>query len=384
MRTLRKAQQGFTLIELLVALTLGLLISAAALQLFVGAQQTYRIQSSNGEIQDSVLFGLDVMQREIKLANLGNGAQVHDRINWGGLVLTTGDLQDSPPYDSGTMKITPPSNLRGVTTNGVKGNFVPRQLVTVGPGMEGVDPTSSTDNQWKGVSNVYLADGTPTAPLASDQLVIQYRAPQDGVDCEGKTYKGPSNKTQIEVTENGKKVTKEVTQYAEGEMVIERFYLKADPAANNAADLALYCDAGRYSLNNNQNIKDMNIKMADYGDAGQLLIPRVDQFHVLLITLEKDSSNVLKQRYRTISDYMAINPGTNLGAPNARPRIIGVQIGLLLRSTSSVSKNVVNTAATYSLMDQNVKVVKANNEAIDFMRSVYVSNILFRNGRGTI
>lgn len=44
-------QKGFTLIELMIAITLGLLISAAALMIFLSSQRSLAIQGGMGEIQ---------------------------------------------------------------------------------------------------------------------------------------------------------------------------------------------------------------------------------------------------------------------------------------------------------------------------------------------
>ncbi|MGM7372961.1 PilW family protein, partial [Acinetobacter baumannii] len=50
-------EQGFTLIELIVALALGLILVAAATQLFIGGLLSSRLQKANAEIQDSGIFG---------------------------------------------------------------------------------------------------------------------------------------------------------------------------------------------------------------------------------------------------------------------------------------------------------------------------------------
>ena len=52
------SQQGYTLIELMVALVLGLLISAAAIQLFITSQNTFSLQQGGADVQDSSIFGL--------------------------------------------------------------------------------------------------------------------------------------------------------------------------------------------------------------------------------------------------------------------------------------------------------------------------------------
>lgn len=60
-------EQGFTLIELIVALALGLILVAAATQLFIGGLLSSRLQKANAEIQDSGIFGLEYMARDIRL-----------------------------------------------------------------------------------------------------------------------------------------------------------------------------------------------------------------------------------------------------------------------------------------------------------------------------
>jgi len=46
-----KYQRGFTLIELMISLVLGLLISAAIIQVFITSQRVDRVQSAGSEIQ---------------------------------------------------------------------------------------------------------------------------------------------------------------------------------------------------------------------------------------------------------------------------------------------------------------------------------------------
>ena len=54
-----KYQQGFTLIELMISLVLGLLISAAIIQVFITSQRVDRVQNAGSEIQDSAVFGFN-------------------------------------------------------------------------------------------------------------------------------------------------------------------------------------------------------------------------------------------------------------------------------------------------------------------------------------
>jgi type IV pilus assembly protein PilW len=80
-------QKGFTLIELMVALVLGLLVSAAAVQLFTGSILSTRMQQANDELQNSGIFGLDYIVRDIRLANYENinNPELNEQTPWGEL-----------------------------------------------------------------------------------------------------------------------------------------------------------------------------------------------------------------------------------------------------------------------------------------------------------
>ncbi|MDO6645595.1 PilW family protein [Acinetobacter guillouiae] len=132
-------QKGFTLVELIVALALGLIISAAALQLFTGGLITTRLQQAGAELQDSGVFGLEYMAHDIRLANYGNtnNPELNDKTNQGGVVLTSGA--------TGNVNLPIALDTKFLTTAG-------------------------------GVSNVNAA---------SDQLTILFIAPNKMFNCEG-------------------------------------------------------------------------------------------------------------------------------------------------------------------------------------------------------
>ena len=135
----KKNQIGFTLIELIIALALGLIISAAALQLFVGGLITTRLQQAGAELQDSGIFGLEYMAHDIRLTNYGNisNPELNDTTSLGGIVLTSGI--------TGNVNLPIALDAKFLTTSG-------------------------------GVSNVNAK---------SDQLTILFTAPEAMFNCEG-------------------------------------------------------------------------------------------------------------------------------------------------------------------------------------------------------
>lgn len=61
-----KKQTGFTLVELMIAGTLGLLLLAGIIQLFVGSQQSFTLQSQLADIQEDGRFALMVFERQVQ------------------------------------------------------------------------------------------------------------------------------------------------------------------------------------------------------------------------------------------------------------------------------------------------------------------------------
>lgn len=181
--------QGFTLIELMISLVLGLLISAAVIQVYIISTRTLTVQQSASEVQDSTVFALQAIDDHVRIANLGNPiTNITDASAHGGVVLTGNNIGNSSYANTGYL--------------------------TVSAGQTGTAGT----NGWTGVSNT----GT-----ASDQLTIQYKniTPNDLYDCEGG------------------KVDAVIDQW-----VIERYFVRLATnatAKTGVQDLVLACDAGR-------------------------------------------------------------------------------------------------------------------------------------------
>ena len=178
---------GFTLIELMISLVLGLLISAAVIQVYIVNTRTVTIQQSASEVQDSTIFALQSLEDHIRIANLGNPiTSISDTTNHGGIVLTSINLGTANKTDAAFL------------TN------------------------SAGSEKWIGISNITGVD--------SDQLTIQYKniTPNDLYDCQGGEIKAGS-----------------------ADWVVERYFVRlatnASAKASGVQDLVLACAAGRVS-----------------------------------------------------------------------------------------------------------------------------------------
>lgn len=127
------SQKGFTLIELMIAITLGLLISAAALMIFLSSQRSLAIQGGMGEIQQNAIFGLTALTYDLRHANLD----------------TSSDYISTTQSGSGVIFNVNQTNI-------------------------------PINNQ---VTRVSTNNGSMNEP--SDQLTIQYKARQPMTNCEG-------------------------------------------------------------------------------------------------------------------------------------------------------------------------------------------------------
>jgi type IV pilus assembly protein PilW len=329
---------GFTLIELLISITLGLLLVAAASQLFIGGVISFRLQQGAADTQDNGLFGLEYIAKDIRIANYGNPQflTVTDTTRDGGIVLTA---DTAASVTAGTT-----TNFTDVRTSNSSSAYVPNGLLTHGAG----DTPLGTANQWQGLTKV--ASGS----TASDQLTIQYISPAPMSNCEGGNVLA-------------------------GDRVVERYFLRADTADSTA--LVLACDAGSISpkvdavtadaANGVAAVAYVPPILSNLGDAGQVIMGRVEHFHFLLGT--ETLAGVW--RYYTIHDYMAI--------AGIKPRIKTIRMAVLVRSTDNTANAAIDPTQTFKMLDQNVQAATTNATTNRYVRRVYSTTIALRNGLGS-
>ena len=319
-------QQGFTLIELMVSLTIGLLLVAVAVQLFISGQVNYQIQQAASTVQDSGVFGLNNVTKNIRLANHGNAGAMNDQSFYGGIVL-------SDQYVDIEENIQ--GNLHGLK---VSGSLVAGQNYVSG---NAVNPS---------------AFGT----FKSDQLVVMYQAPVNMRTCTGREVRGPN---------------RSLTELKKGWYVIEKYYIKKN--SDQTADL--YCSdsffiakgetAPQYLLDEDESslkIEETETLMGDYGsDEGHLIAKNIEYMRVQLIIRHQN------QRTGTldIDAYKALSVAQG---QTARPAIIGVNLAWLVRSSEKVSEP---TQSRYQVLDKSI--VVPNDK---YMRKIYSTTIALRNG----
>lgn len=290
-------ESGFTLIELMISLVLGLLISAAVIQVYIINAKTLTVQQSASEVQDSTIFSLQSLNDHIRLANLGNPiSNITDTTKNGGIVLTA-------------------DNADNVATD----------YMTISAGQE----DKEDENGWTGVSNI--------KDVASDQLTIQYKniTPSSLYDCQGAEIEDDSN------------------------WVIERYFVRLGTnatAKTGMQNLVLACDAGRI---------DSDGEISGFGGDGEVIIPAVEQFKVLLGTL----TDVNNLTYIPAKTYLELTDG---------PPITTIKIGIIVRSTTPL---ITDTDKENFLLLGESQVLKTDEKRKKYYRRDYESTILLRNAR---
>lgn len=136
-----RRMRGYSMLELLVAVSIGLLVSLAAVQLFVTNQVNFQLQRGLGDVSENGRFALDFMGRQLRQGGYAPPAKGQEQ--WPTIVVSAADL---PTGTAGLAVIVSQNNLP--------------KLAPAATGLQGgIGP--------------------------SDRLTIQYYTPIAAMDCEG-------------------------------------------------------------------------------------------------------------------------------------------------------------------------------------------------------
>jgi type IV pilus assembly protein PilW len=141
--TLRQHVRGVTLVELLVAITLGAIIMAGAITLFVNNRDTYKTTNELSRLQETARYALDMMVKDIRMAGYFGCADRPDTVSQNVAINNTGDLWDFN-LDPGAGAIVPP--IEGFEAAFPGNEFMPSGFdVTVGNDGDNGEVLANTD-----------------------------------------------------------------------------------------------------------------------------------------------------------------------------------------------------------------------------------------------
>lgn len=356
---MKRLQQGFTLIELMISLILGLLVSAAALQILYTNSLSSNIQSAGSKIVDTNTFGLDYLTKQIRKANYGilssQSFFLNHRTPQGGIVLTAPD--NLTVFGNTVAGETVPSNLRGLSKS--------NQLIS--------DTLLTRSASSLSGSNVKFG----STALSSDQLTIQYKVSSDNqVDCQSRNVmKDDYVIERYFVRDGGLACASAIYTYSETTA-------KKDATNQNAINIDKYKKPIKQSDGSfNRDTSDTTQNLAG---SGEIIIPNVDYFRVLLGVSDSKNFSTNPSTYKLT--YMPIP--TPITTVNADPfptlnnrRIVNVQIGLLVRSDGSVTAS---KDPSFTVLDKTDIKLNDTSKNDGKMRRVLETTVFLRNARGTV
>lgn len=315
---MNKRQAGFTLIELMISLVLGLIVSAAAIQVYLINVKTSSIQASGSELQDAGVFGLQQLEKSIRLANLGNPTTSIDGTTLNGGIVLTGlniGVPAAPTPYPNTGYLTRRAGDSAVGANG-----------------------------WSGISNTNTN---------SDQLTIQYTniTGSPMTDCEGAVT-------------------------AVNDIVIERYFVRRATDDNSVGDiknLVLACDAGRVKKTGGIDTVTLSSDSRNFGQAGQEFIVNVDQFKVLLGAQYTTGTNAGQIIYLPSSAYSLITTG--------KPAVTSVKIGLIVHGSTPIIGSAEQSEFALLGQSSTENKLKTDTSSKKKVRSTYETTTLLRNAR---
>ena len=119
----------------------------------------------------------------------------------------------------------------------------------------------------------------------------------------------------------------------------------------------------------------------DLSGNGQIIIPRVDHFRVLLgVANDKCIATDPSDGIMSCFGYMPIETYKSL--TGTKPQIVSLQLGLLVRSTNSVGNNdLFNKDKIYNVLNDSAKLTEHSKNS-RYMRNVVSQTIALRNGFG--
>ena len=323
-----KVQQGFTLVELMISIALGLIVVAAGLSLFINGLKGSKLQEGVLNIQDSGIFGLEYVADHVRLANYENveNRSLHDQTPLGGVVFSTG--------------IPGTANVNLAVGNADTTTAYSTTILTQSADVDGWDAVGNTDRQ-------------------SDQLTIQFIAPQDMHNCEGESV-------------------------FRGDRVVQRYFLRVDTNSTaydqNLPRYGLACDANT-PAESAESVQANPGFLTGFsiGNGGEIIIPDVDYFGFLLGARVGNDF-----RYYTVQEYRDAVAAARL-MPNPQvPAVEVIKMSVLVKSSNEIAGSEIDPNKTYSILGRDIKLKKpaAVNKQNKFARQVYVKTIGLRNALG--
>jgi prepilin-type N-terminal cleavage/methylation domain-containing protein len=336
--------QGFTLLELMLSIVLGLLIVAAALSLFIGSGRSNSLQTGMGELQQNANFGLSMMAKDIRHANLNTASnqKINKTVNGSGVIFTKANIGSTTSIIETNKYVTLAANNQDGTegkSDQLTIQFMPQYVVSESSEIKKDDAGNEMED-----------------PVTHEKITVRkIKSETNMFDCEG---------TQIQSTISDDGDSSRILTESKP-IVVQRYYIDELAATFQTSGASkrfgLYCDAGRYESGAPE--------VTGLGANAQLVMQDIEAFKIRFGIKSNE-----KFRYVTAKQYVDTYGGW---------QIISVELGLLARSSGSIGGNqALNTTSTYKIAGQDVVLDATTNEYKKYLRQVVTQVVGFRNTLG--
>lgn len=223
-----------------------------------------------------------------------------------------------------------------------------------------------------------LAANSSNVNLPSDQLTIQYRAPMNMRDCEGRLALGPRQAITEKSADNNdyKKV--------DGQVIVERYFVQA-----NNGRLELRCDAGRYVTETitAEHPTETVAKLATADNHAIMLSPQKKSNTIY--DMGGNNSAVVASGIDVFKVQFAVADGNNTryvpmgeyrtnGTLSNKP-IVSVKLGIMTSGDIPLPRSETVQNPSYILFGKDLALnAKASANQV---RRVYESSVMLRNSR---
>jgi len=111
-------QQGMALVEIMISITIGLILIAGVIQLFVSNKATYTLTEGQARVQENARFTMSILSRDLRMA--GNAGCTNSNMlsydTAGASVIPVENIVDNPPAFS---VVNPETFITGINDAGV-------------------------------------------------------------------------------------------------------------------------------------------------------------------------------------------------------------------------------------------------------------------------
>jgi type IV pilus assembly protein PilW len=97
-----RASRGLSLVELMIAMLIGLLLTAAVIQIFISSKNTFRMQESMARLQENGRFAVSYLASDIRMAGYMGCANI-DRVAVNNIAVAAGGGAAVASFDSNSV-----------------------------------------------------------------------------------------------------------------------------------------------------------------------------------------------------------------------------------------------------------------------------------------